>query len=282
MAHAAPGRYYEDVSEAAAFIKSRLAYAQQQVPTVAVVLGSGLGDFAYTLADATVIPYGNVPHWPQSTVPGHEGKLFVGKVGDVTVAALAGRTHAYEGADMKHVTFGVRVMGLVGVKILILTSATGGVNTSFKQGDLMLIEDHINLQGRNPLVGPNDDRFGPRFPDMSDIYSKRLRAIADEVGAWLGKPPRHGVLAVMMGPSYETPAEIRFLRTIGGDAVGMSLAPEAIVARHQGLEVLGISCITNMAAGVLPQPLSHAEVTETANHVKPHFIQMLTGIIKRA
>ena len=268
--------YYEQVNAAATDIRARI----KEVPSVAVVLGSGLGDFAQTLTDSIELPYSSVPNWPVSNVIGHAGKLVIGTVGKTTVAALAGRAHAYEGHDLKTVTFAMRVMGLLGVKIVILTNAVGGVNTSFKVGDLMLITDHVNLQGCNPLTGPNDDRFGPRFPDMSEIYSFRLREIADKVGTSLGKPPRHGVLATMLGPSYETPAEIKMLRVIGCDAVGMSVAPEAIVARHSGLEVLGISCITNMAAGVLPQPLSHSEVTETAKAIKPYFTQVISDTIK--
>jgi len=246
---------------------------------VAIVLGSGLGDFANTLGDAVVMPYDELPHWPASRVIGHEGRLVIGRSRGRLVAALAGRCHAYEGHDLRTVTFAVRVLGLLGVKTLILTNAAGGINTGFSQGALMVMDDHINLIGGNPLVGANDERFGPRFPDMSEVYSKRLRAIADGAGKTLGMTLPHGVYAALLGPSYETPAEIRYLRTIGADAVGMSTVPEAIAARHMGMEVLGISCITNMAAGVLPQPLDHNEVMETARRIRGQFIALLETII---
>src|SRR5207248_2646319 len=212
---------------------------------------------------------------------GHEGKLVVGTAAGKTIAALAGRCHMYEGHDPGTVTFAVRALGLLGVKQLILTNAAGGVNTTFSQGALMVIDDHINLTGQNPLAGSNDDRFGPRFPDMSAVYSPRLRALADETAKANGIALAHGVYAALLGPSYETPAEIRYLRTIGADAVGMSTVPEAIVARHMGIDVLGISCITNMAAGVLPQPLNHSEVMDTARRVRGQFIALLEGIIGR-
>ena len=263
------------VQEAANAIKARVAV----VPTIAVVLGSGLGDFANSLDASASMPYGQLPHWPASKVAGHEGRLVVGTIRGRTIAALAGRCHVYEGHDLRTVTFAVRALGLLGVKVLILTNAAGGVNTSFSQGTLMVMDDHINLIGNNPLVGPNDDRFGPRFPDMTEVYSPRLRTIADRAARALGVDLPHGVYAALLGPSYETPAEIRYLRTIGADAVGMSTVPEAIVARHMGIEVLGLSCITNMAAGVLPQVLDHAEVLETARRVRGQFISLLEGVI---
>ena len=201
--------------------------------------------------------------------------------GDRTVAALAGRCHAYEGHDPRTVTFAVRVMGRLGVKTLVLTNAAGGINASFSQGALMVIDDHVNLSGSNPLAGDNDDRFGPRFPDMSEVYSARLRAAAHDAAAAAGVPLAHGVYAALLGPSYETPAEIRYLRTIGADAVGMSTAAEAIAARHMEIEVLGISCITNMAAGVLPGRLLHSEVLDTARRVRGSFITLLEGIVDR-
>jgi purine-nucleoside phosphorylase len=269
--------YYDDVKEAAAAIRSRVP----EVPGIAVVLGSGLGDFAASLQHAVSMPYGELPHWPASGVIGHDGKLVVGTARGRTVAALAGRCHAYEGHDLQRVTFAVRALGLLGVKTLVLTNAAGGVNTPFSEGALMVIDDHLNLTGSNPLVGPNDDRFGARFPDMTEVYSKRLRRIADEAGSALGVQLRHGVYAGLMGPSYETPAEIRYLRTIGADAVGMSTVPEAIAARHMGIEVLGVSCITNMAAGVLPQPLDHAEVMETTRRVRGQFVALLEEIVER-
>lgn len=270
--------YYEDGKEAAEHIRERIG----AVPDLAIVLGSGLGDFAGTLGDAVSMSYSSLPHWPASNVIGHEGRLVVGAVGGRTIAALSGRCHVYEGHDLKTVTFAVRALGLLGVQMLVLTNAAGGINTGFAQGALMVIDDHINLIGDNPLVGPNDDRFGVRFPDMSEVYSKRLRQVADEAGRTVGLSLPHGVYAGLLGPSYETPAEIRFLRTIGADAVGMSTVPEAIAARHMGLEVLGISCITNMAAGVLPHPLDHNEVMDTARRVRGQFIGLLEEVIARA
>jgi purine-nucleoside phosphorylase len=269
--------YFGQVQAAADAVRARGG----ALPTTAIVLGSGLGDFAGSLANATSIKYGDLPNWPVSSVPGHEGRLVIGTTQGHRVAALAGRCHLYEGFDARTVTFATRVLACVGVKQLILTNAAGGVNTSFSQGALMLIDDHINLTGINPLAGPNDDRFGPRFPDMSAVYSPRLRALANIAAGATSVTLAHGVYAALMGPSYETPAEIRYLRAIGADAVGMSTVPEAIVARHMGVEVLGISCITNMAAGVLPQPLDHAEVMETAQRVRGQFIALLEGIIGR-
>jgi purine-nucleoside phosphorylase len=268
---------FERVEEAAAAIRNRSATR----PEVAVVLGSGLGDFADSLQDAIAVPYGELPHWPQSTVVGHAGRLVSGRIAGKWVAALAGRVHLYEGHDAATVAFATRVMGRLGVKQLILTNAAGGVNPAFASGALMIIDDHINLLGSNPLAGSNDERFGPRFPDMSEVYSSRLRRIADAAGAAKGVPVTHGVYAASHGPSYETPAEIRYLRLIGADAVGMSTVPEAIAARHMGLEVLGISCITNAAAGVLPQPIDHNEVIEVAQRVRASFIALLEGIIER-
>ena len=269
--------YYDDVHAAAEAVRARAGEA----PSVAIVLGSGLGDFANSLGNPVSLPYGELPNWPVSSVPGHEGRLVVGTSRGIRIAALAGRCHLYEGHDARTVTFAVRALGVLGVKTLILTNAAGGVNTGFAQGALMVIDDHINLTGHNPLVGVNDERFGPRFPDMSGVYSARLRRIADESARKMGLGVAHGVYAALLGPSYETPAEIRYLRTIGADAVGMSTALEAIAARHMGMEVLGISCITNMAAGVLPQPLDHAEVMETARRVRGQFIGLLEGIIDR-
>ncbi len=269
--------YYDQVKEAADAVRGRV----REVPRIAVVLGSGLGDFAGSLGDSVSMPYAELPNWPGSNVIGHEGRLVIGTTRGKTIAALAGRSHAYEGHDLQVVTFAIRVLGLLGVKALILTNAAGGINTGFARGALMIIDDHINLIGNNPLVGPNDERFGVRFPDMTEVYSARLRKIADEAGRDLDLLLPHGVYAALLGPSYETPAEIRYLRTIGADAVGMSTVPEAIVARHMRIEVLGISCISNMAAGVLPQPLNHAEVMETTRRVRGQFIALLEGIIDR-
>jgi len=267
--------HYEQVKEAADAIRSRVA----EPPAIGIVLGSGLGDFANTLGDAATLPYDQLPHWPASGVIGHEGKLVVGTLLGRRIAALAGRSHLYEGHDVRAVTFAVRALGLLGIKVLILTNAAGGINTAFTQGALMVIDDHLNLMGANPLVGPNDDRFGPRFPDMTEVYSSRLRTIADIAGRRINLPLPHGVYVGLLGPSYETPAEIRYLRTIGADAVGMSTVPEALAARHMGIDVLGISCISNMAAGVLPQPLIHAEVLETTRRIRGQFIALLEGVI---
>jgi len=268
---------FERVEAAAECIRRRSG----GMPELALILGSGLADFAATLSGAVAIPYAEVPHWPASTVVGHPGRLVIGESVGKPVAALAGRVHAYEGHSPGAMAFATRVMGRLGVKRLVLTNAAGGVNTAFSQGALMIIDDHINLLGSNPLAGENDDRFGPRFPDMTEVYSKRLRRIADEVAAARGVSVVHGVYAARLGPSYETPAEIRYLRTIGADAVGMSTVPEALAAQHMGLEVLGLSCITNMAAGVLPGPLSHADVLETTGRVRGTFITLLEGIIER-
>jgi len=268
---------FEQVEEAAAAVRARCG----ALPQTAIVLGSGLGDFADTLLDAIATSYGELPHWPASRVVGHAGRLVIGNVGGHRIAALAGRVHFYEGHDLATVVFATRVMGRLGVRQLILTNAAGGVNTGFAQGALMVIDDHINLLGSNPLVGPNDERFGARFPDMSEVYSARLRRIADEAARERGIAISHGVYVALHGPSYETPAEIRYLRSIGADAVGMSTVPEAIAARHMGLEVLGISCITNMAAGVLPQPINHEEVLETTRRVRGDFISLLEGVIAK-
>jgi purine-nucleoside phosphorylase len=270
-------QYFEKVDETANWLREKVTAA----PDVAIVLGSGLGDFGETLAGRTELPYGDIPNWPASTVVGHAGTLVIGMVGGRRVAALSGRVHYYEGHDFRTVTFAIRVMGRLGVRTVILTNAAGGINLAFKPGTLMLLDDHINLMGGNPLIGPNDDRFGPRFPDMTMVYAARLRTIAGETARARGLALAHGVYVALHGPSYETPAEIRYLRTIGADAVGMSTVPEAIVARHMGLEVLGISCITNPAAGVLPQPLVHDEVMEVARRVRAEFASLLEGIIER-
>lgn len=269
--------YFDQVHSAAEVVRARTNLR----PEIAVVLGSGLGEFASSLERASAIHYADLPHWPAPSVIGHDGRLVIGEVSGRPVAALSGRAHYYEGHDLRTVTFATRVLGVLGVKVLILTNAAGGVNTSFSAGELMVIDDHLNLLGSNPLVGPNEERFGVRFPDLTNVYSPRLRRLADETGAALGLTLRHGVYAAWHGPTYETPAEVRYLRTIGADAVGMSTVPEAIVARHMGIEVLGISCITNLAAGILPQPLNHEEVLETARRVRGTFVSLLNGIIGR-
>jgi purine-nucleoside phosphorylase len=248
---------------------------------IVLVLGSGLGAFADELDDATRIQYEKIPGFPRSTAVGHAGRLVIGKNGGVVVAAMQGRVHSYEGYSAKEVVFPMRVFGRMGIRSAILTNAAGGINLEFKQGALVVIRDHINLQGSNPLVGPNDDRFGPRFPDMTQAYWKSYREVALAEAKRLGIEVREGVYAALSGPSYETPAEIRYLRAIGADLVGMSTVPEVIVARHMGIRVLGISCVTNMAAGIFNQPIDHAEVMETGERVKTQFVALLRAIIPR-
>ena len=250
-------------------------------PKIALVLGSGLGAFADELGDATQIPYAKIPGFPQSTATGHAGQLVIGKAEGVPVVAMQGRVHSYEGYSAKEVTFPIRVFGRLGIKSVILTNAAGGINPRYAQGALVTIRDHINLQGTNPLIGPNDERFGPRFPDMSKAYSQAYRAIVVEEARRLKMEIPEGVYAALSGPSYETPAEIRYLRTIGADLVGMSTVPEVIVARHMGIEVLGISCVTNMAAGILDQAINHQEVMETGERVRTQFVALLRAVIPR-
>jgi purine-nucleoside phosphorylase len=250
-------------------------------PRVGVVLGSGLGAFADELTGSISIPYTEIPGWPQSTAVGHSGKLVLGKLGELEVAVMAGRAHFYEGHSMQAVTYGVRVLGSLGVRSMVFTNAAGGINLELGRGGLVLISDHINLQGANPLIGPNDDSLGPRFPDMSEAYSKTYRETAKAVAAEQGIAVSEGVYAAMSGPSYETPAEIRFLRTIGADVVGMSTVPEVIVANHMGIKVLGISCVTNMAAGILPQKINHEEVLETGAMVRDTLVRYLKALLPR-
>ena len=250
-------------------------------PRIGLVLGSGLGAFADSLTDATRIPYAQIPSFPQSTAIGHAGRLVIGNAGAVPVVAMQGRVHQYEGYSAQEVTFPIRVFGRMGIKAVILTNAAGGINLNFSQGALVLIRDHINLQGTNPLVGPNDDRFGVRFPDMTQAYSRACRQLAREEAGKLNIPLHEGVYAGLLGPSYETPAEIEYLRRIGADLVGMSTVAEVIAARHMGLEVLAISCVTNMAAGILDQPLSHTEVMETGERVKGIFEALLRAVLPR-
>jgi purine-nucleoside phosphorylase len=269
--------HFDRITEAAEFLRGRGFGGGE----VGLVLGSGLGAFAEQMSDSFAIAYGEIPYWPASRVIGHAGRLVGGTVHGRRVLALSGRAHFYEGYDLQTVTFAVRVLSRLGVRTLLLTNAAGGINTRFTQGALMVIDDHINLLGSNPLVGPNDDRFGLRFPDMSEVYSRRLRALADDTARAIGLEIEHGIYIAVHGPSYETPAEIRAFRTLGADAVGMSTVPEAIVARHMGMDVLGISCITNMAAGVLPQPLNHEEVMETTQRVRAEFVALLEGVIGR-
>jgi purine-nucleoside phosphorylase len=251
------------------------------VPRAAVVLGSGLGAFASELTDQTEIPYGEIPGWPVSTAVGHAGKLVLGSMGGVPVAVMAGRAHMYEGYTPEQVVFGVRVLAKLGIKALVLTNAAGGINLTYSQGALVLISDHINLMSRNPLAGPNDDSLGPRFPDMSDAYSPALREKANAAAASLRIALHEGVYAALLGPNYETPAEIRFLRTIGADLVGMSTVPEVLAARHMGVECVAISCVTNMAAGILPQKINHEEVLETGAKVRGTLVELLKALIKK-
>jgi purine-nucleoside phosphorylase len=248
-------------------------------PQIALVLGSGLGAFADEFSAAVRIPYANIPHFPQSTAIGHAGQLVLGKVDGIDVVGMQGRVHLYEGYSAKEVAFPVRVFSRMGIKAVILTNAAGGIRKEFTQGRLVAITDHINLQGHNPLIGANEEKFGPRFPDMTTAYDKDFRQIALSHAKRLGIDLGEGVYAALAGPSYETPAEIRYLRTIGADLVGMSTVPEVIAARHSGIRVLGISCVTNAAAGVLDQPLNHLDVLATAERVKDHFMGLLRAII---
>ncbi len=274
---ASAGHEYDRAGEAADFIFSKTKLR----PRIALVLGSGLGGFADEFAGATKIPYSRIPHFPQSTAIGHAGNLVIGKVDGVEVAGMQGRVHLYEGYSAKEVAFPIRVFARMGVKALILTNAAGGIKREFIQGRLVVISDHINLQGVNPLTGPNDERFGLRFHDMTAAYDRRFREMAVGEGNRMGIGMYEGVYAGLLGPSYETPAEIRFLRTAGADLVGMSTVMEVIAARHSGIRVLGISCVTNAAAGILDQPLNHIEVLETAERVKGQFIGLLKAVIPR-
>ena len=250
-------------------------------PRIAVVLGSGLGAFADELDDPVAIPYSQIPGWPASTAAGHSGKLVFGKLNKLDVAVMAGRAHLYEGYTPAQVTMGVRVLRHLGVRSIVFTNAAGGINLSYRQGALVLISDHINLQGLNPLIGPNDDSEGPRFPDMTEAYSAAYRAKAHQVAQQLKIQLDEGVYAALTGPSYETPAEIRYLRAIGADLVGMSTVPEVIVANYLGMQVLAISCVTNMAAGILPQKLDHKEVMETGYRVRDTFIRFLKALLPK-
>ena len=265
---------YDRVLEAADAIRQRVPTP----PAIGVVLGSGLGDFAGSVSAPIAIPYSQIPHWPMSTVIGHRGELVAGSVRGKGVAVLSGRCHLYEGYSAQEVAFGVRVLGVLGVTTLILTNAAGGLSPGLLPGMLMIIDDHINLTGQNPLIGPDEVRFGTRFPDMTEVYSLTLRDAADRAGRGLGLSLPHGIYAALSGPSYETPAEIRYLQVIGADAVGMSTVPEALAARHMGVAVLGVSCITNAAAGAAG-PVDHSAVVDTAHRVRGTFISLLEGII---
>jgi purine-nucleoside phosphorylase len=248
---------------------------------VGVVLGSGLGAFAEELDPRVEIAYQEVPGWPASTAIGHAGKLVIGKLGPIDVAVMAGRAHLYEGNTPQQVVYGVRALGQMGVRSMVFTNAAGGINLAYRRGGLVLISDHINLQGCNPLVGPNDDSLGPRFPDMTEVYSAAYRATAKQVADELGIELGEGVYAALLGPSYETPAEIRYLRAIGADLVGMSTVLEAIAANHMGMKSLGISCVTNMAAGILPQKLDHNEVLAAGAAVRETLVKLLKALLPR-
>jgi purine-nucleoside phosphorylase len=265
------------IDETAAYLASRTKIR----PEVGLILGSGLGMLGDELDDSATIPYADIPHFPMSTVEGHAGELVLGRLQGRQVALMRGRFHMYEGYEAERTTLPIRVMKALGVKTLLVTNAAGGINLGFEPGDLMVISDHLNLTGRNPLVGPNDNALGVRFPDMSEAYSRRLREVAKTTASELGFAVKEGVYVGLLGPNYETPAEIRMLRTLGADAVGMSTVSEVIVARHSGIEVMGITCISNMAAGILDQPLSHEEVMDTSETVKERFISLVLAVLPK-
>ncbi|AZR73431.1 purine-nucleoside phosphorylase [Anoxybacter fermentans] len=264
------------IIESVNYIKDKIPFE----PEIGMILGSGLGILAEEVENPTIIPYEDIPNFPVSTVQGHAGRLVVGMLEGKRVLIMQGRFHFYEGYSMEEITRPVRSMKLLGIKTLIVTNASGGINENFNVGDLMFIRDHINFMGTNPLIGKNYEEFGPRFPDMTHAYDPELIELGEKVAEKLGISTRKGVYIAVTGPSYETPAEIKAFRRLGADAVGMSTVPEVIVANHMGIRVLGISCITNMAAGVLPQPLDHSEVMETAERTKPKFIKLVRGIVK--
>ena len=266
---------YERAEHATRIIRARTAVE----PRIAVVLGSGLGGFADDFEEPVAIPYDEIPGFMRSTAQGHAGRMVIGKIDGIPVLAMQGRLHYYEGYSLEEVTFPVRTFGLLGIKTLVLTNASGGINVQLSEGALMVISDHLNLMGVNPLRGPNDDRFGPRFPDMSAVYSPELQELVVEEAKAIGIEVRRGIYGALSGPSYETPAEIHLLRNLGADAVGMSTVPEAIVARHMGLEVLGISCITNMAAGISDEPINHEDVMATGDRVRETFTELLRRVI---
>jgi purine-nucleoside phosphorylase len=268
---------YSRAGEAADFIRNKINVQ----PAIAMVLGSGLGGFADDLNARTVIPYNQIPHFPMTSAIGHAGNLVIGKMSNVPVAAMQGRVHYYEGHSLQRVTFPMRVFFRLGIKAVLLTNAAGGIGSQLKQGCLVVLKDHINLLGSNPLMGPNDERFGLRFIDLTEAYAADYRRMAMEEGRRLGIDIFEGVYAAVTGPSYETPAEIRFLRTIGADTVGMSTVPEVIVARHCGIKVLAISCVTNLAAGISGQPINHLEVLETGERVRGQFVALLKSLLPR-
>ncbi|EGR31195.1 purine nucleoside phosphorylase, putative [Ichthyophthirius multifiliis] len=266
---------YDKALQATQYVQSKI----QQPPEIGLILGSGLGEFADEIEDKVYIPFGDIPHFKKSTVAGHAGKLVVGKVGNKTVCCMQGRYHYYEGHTMQEVVFPIRVLKLLGIKKLVVTNAAGGISKMINCGDLMIIRDHINLMGSNPLFGQNDERFGPRFPDMSEVFNKELSDVVAKHMKNLGIGVKKGVYVAFTGPSYETPAEISMAKTAGGDAAGMSTVPECITANHMGIKVVGISCVTNMAAGVTEFKLNHQDVIDTANYVKSCFKQLLKNCI---
>ncbi len=268
---------FERAEQAAAAVRERCSLR----PEVALVLGSGLGAFADSLSGAVRIPYQEIPHFPRPTAEGHAGNLVLGRVGTATVAAMQGRVHFYEGRSARELVFPVRALARLGVRAALLTNAAGGINPDYQQGCLVVLRDHINLQGANPLIGPNEEEFGLRFVDMTEAYYRPYREMALEEGRRLGIAIHDGVYAALSGPTYETPAEINYLRTIGADLVGMSTAPEVIAARHMGVRCLAISCVTNLAAGISKQPLSHQEVMETGERVREQFVALLKAVIPR-
>lgn len=268
---------YDKLIKSAEFIKSKT----NKNPRVAIVLGSGLGVFVDQIEDKTIIPYTEIPHFRKTTVEGHEGRLIIGKVKGVDVVALQGRFHAYEGLPMEEVVFPIRVLSMLGIRILILTNAAGSVNLTYKPGDLVLINDHINLMGKNPLVGPNLSELGPRFPDMTEAYNRELIDIMKNISKELGHDIHEGVYAGMLGPTYETPAEIKMIRALGGDMVGMSTVPECIAANHFGVKVCGVSCITNFGAGIIKQKLKHEDIKDEAQKAMNHFNHLLRNSIEK-
>jgi len=277
MVESASSDLYSRANHAARTIRARATTE----PRIAIVLGSGLGGFADEFEGAVAVPYREIPGFVSSTAQGHAGRLVIGTVENIPVLAMQGRVHLYEGYSLEEVTFPIRTFKLLGIDTLILTNAAGGIDVQLTQGALMVISDHLNLMGANPLRGVNDERFGPRFPDMSEVYSRELQEMVTEESRVLGITVRRGIYAALMGPSYETPAEIHMLRAFGADAVGMSTVPEAIVARHMGMNVVGISCITNMAAGISEQTINHEEVMETGEKVRATFTQLLRRIITK-
>lgn len=281
MSDVVPDNLYQRLEEAVAFIRGR-AGASGKAPRVGIILGSGLGAFAEQFADRVIIPYAEIPHFPSSSVPGHAGQLALGTLSGEPVVAMQGRVHYYEGYEPWQVAFPARVLCLLGIKTLVVTNAAGTINTAFRPGDLMAITDHLNLAGWNALRGHNDDRLGPRFPDMTTAYHRPLRELLLSIARRQGVDLKQGVYAILSGPTYETPAEIRALRTLGADAVGMSTVPEVVAAAHMGVRVAGISCITNLAAGIGDKPLSHEEVAETASQVREVFARLLAEFLPAA